>query len=85
MSSEQLIKISAKLYQCRDTARRFFREEYKEKIEPYIGLIKTVSRENNIDTLNAVIKIALLDSMQDNGMAQMLLFAAAVEIIEPSK
>lgn len=81
---EKEIKIAAKLYECRDTAKRFFREEYAEKLKPYIAIIKAVMKANELDELQAILKISQTESYQENGMAQMMFMAAVVEIMEPS-
>jgi len=82
---EKQIKIAAKLYECRDTAKRFFREEYAEKLKPYISIIKAVMKANELDELQAILKISQTETYQENGMTQMLFMAAAVELMEPSE
>jgi hypothetical protein len=82
---EEQIKLAAKLYRCRDTARRFFTDEYQAKIEPYKLLIKGYAEEKNIDEMAAVMKICSDDVIKNNGWTVMLLMAAAVELIEPTK
>lgn len=79
---EQQIKMAAKLYQCRDTAKRFFKDEFKAKIEPYKQIIIKFNKAKGTDTLESVIEIA--QNHITDGMGQMMLFAAAVEMIEPS-
>ena len=82
---ETQIKIAAKLYECRDTAKRFFREEYAAKLKPYIHIITAVMKANELDELQAILKISKTETYQENGMTQMLFMAAAVEIMEPSE
>lgn len=77
--------MAAKLYQCRDTAKRFFKEEFEEKILPYKKIISDVAKEKKIGELEAMMKICDDDVIKNNGWTMMLLMAAAVEIIEPSK
>jgi len=81
---ETQIKIAAKLYECRDTAKRFFREEYAEKLKPYIAIIKAVMKANELDELGAILRISKTETYQENGMGQMMFMAAAVELMEPS-
>lgn len=81
---EKQIKVAAKLYQCRDTAKRFFAAEYQEKLKPYTRLIQQVMAANKEDELKAAMRIVKLETIADNGMAQILTFAAAVELVEPS-
>lgn len=82
---EKEIKIAAKLYQCRDTAKRFFKEEYKEKLKPYTRVLEAMKKIINSDTLPALLECLKLKLIDDNGMGQMMFMAAAVEMIEPSK
>jgi hypothetical protein len=81
---EELIKLAAKFYRCRDTAKRFYKEEFEEKILPYKQVVSGVAKEKNITELVAVMKICDDDVIKNNGWAIMLLMAAAVELIEPS-
>jgi len=78
------IKIAARLYEIRDTAKRFFKEEFKSKLEPYTALILVHMKKSGKDELCAAMDLLQLESVQGNGMAQMLFIAAVVEMIEPS-
>lgn len=78
------VQMAAKLYECRDTAKRFFREEYAEKLKPYTHIIQAVMKANNLDVIPALLKISKTETYNDNGMTQMLFMAATVELIEPS-
>lgn len=82
--TEKEIKMAAKLYECRDTAKRFFRDEYAEKLKPYTHIIKQVMAANKIDVIPALLKVAQTQTYQENAMGQMLFMAATVELIEPS-
>lgn len=78
------VQMAAKLYECRDTAKRFFKEEYKTRLEPYTHIVKQVMKANNIEEIPALLKISKTETYQENGMAQMMFMAAVVELIEPS-
>jgi len=82
---EQKIKIAAKLYECRDTAKRFFSEKYAERLNPYIHIIKEVMKANQLDELEAILRISKTKTYQEDGMVQMIFLAAVVELIEPSE
>lgn len=82
--SEQQIKMASKLYECRDTAKAFFKEQYKEKLLPYTHVLKEVMKSNNLTEISALLKISKTNHYQENGMAQMMYMAAVVELIEPS-
>jgi len=81
---EQEIKLAAKLYRCRDTAKRFFSEDYKDKIEPYKKLISDVSKDKRVDEIKAAMLICEDEVIQRNGWTVILLMAAAVELTEPT-
>ena len=83
-NSELMVKVAARLYNMRDTAKKFFGKEYREKLKPYTHLIQAHMKANGVDEIVSVIKLAQMESVKDNAMSQMLFFAAAVELIEPS-
>lgn len=82
---EKEIKIAAQLYKCRDTAKRFFAEKYAERLKPYIHIIKEVMKANELEELEAILRISKTKTYQEDGMVQMLFMAAAVELLEPSE
>lgn len=82
-ANEKQIKLAAKLYECRDTAKRFFKEEYREILTPYEQIIKATMKANNIDVLPALLRVAKTSTYLDSPMSQMLFMAATVEMIEP--
>lgn len=84
---EDKIKIAAKLYECRDTAKslaKIQKENYKEMLAPYTHIIKQVMEANKLEELPALLQISKTHTYQDSGMAQLLFMAATVELIEPS-
>jgi uncharacterized membrane protein len=81
---EQQVKLAEKLYQCRDTAKRFFRDEYEAKLKPYKNIIEAHQKKFNLDVLPSVLELCSFESVRGNGMATMLFMAAAVEMVELS-
>ena len=77
------IQMAAKLYECRDTAKGFYRDEYEAKLKPYRNIIEAHQKKFNLEVLPSVLELCSFESVRDNGMATMLFMAAAVEIIEP--
>jgi len=55
---EKQIKMVAKLYECRDTAKAVFKEKYKEKLQPYTHILKEVMKSNNLEEIPALLKIS---------------------------
>lgn len=86
MQYEQAIKTCAKLYHYRDTMKSFWGDRYAAKMDEYKGYIKRKIEKDGCDEMKAVM--ALVKHLQvnhpDSGMSQGLLFAAYVELIEPS-
>lgn len=85
---EQLIKMTAELYKCRDSAKSLAKmqgEDYNQMIKPYSDIIKNVMVSNNLKHIPALLKISETKVYQDSGMAQMLFMAALTEMLEPSK
>ena len=84
---EKQIKIAAKLYECRDTAKSFAKmqkEDYKEMLAPYTHIIKQVMQANKLEEIPALLRISKTNTYKDSGMAQLMFMAATVELIEPS-
>lgn len=79
------IRIAAKLYECQETAKKLYGDEYKDKMKWYIDTLNKYAKLNKTDTLKAVISICKKSPIKENGMAVMLFMAAAVEVIESSK
>lgn len=82
---ESAVKITAKLYECRDAAKGLFKEAYFERLKPYTDIIRNVMKANNEDEMKAVLRISKTHTFQESAIAQMMFFAAIVEMIEPSK
>lgn len=82
---EKNIKIAAKFYECRNTAKKLYKKEYAETLKPYIEIIKMVMKAEKKSVLEALLKISETKTYnQDSGMGQMLFMAAGVEILELS-
>ncbi len=81
---EKEIKMAAKLYKCRDTAKSFLRDEYPTKLKPYTDLLLAVMRVNNLEAIPALLKISETDTYQNNPLGQMMFMAAVVEMMKPT-
>lgn len=78
------LQMAAKLYDCRDTAKRFFRDDFPDKIKPYQEAITKVMDNKKLEVLPAILLISKSETYQSDGMIQLLFLAAACEIMEPS-
>lgn len=83
--NEQQVKLAAKLYECRDSAKALHGKEYKAELKWYIARIYEYQKKQKVETLPAVLAICSLPSVKENSSTIMMFMAAAVEIIEPSK
>ena len=81
MKNEQAVKMAAKLYECRDTAKRVFGAGYPERIAAYGRVVKSAANAMECSELSAATTLA---NKAGGGMAAICYLAAAVEIMEPS-
>lgn len=80
MKQEQAVTMAAKLYECRDTARRLFGEGYQARMDSYGQIIRSIAKTTGTSELSAAISAA----KKVEGMASICFLAAAVEMAEPS-
>jgi hypothetical protein len=82
---EQQIKLAAKLYRCRDTARQIYGDGYVQALQSFIRRIQDRMSTKGCNELLAVLDIAeSIKGMENEGTATTLFMAAAVEMLEPS-
>lgn len=87
MINERTIKIAAKLYECRDTAKSLAKVkgmDYQAMLLPYRKVIEQQKLTRGLEPLEAILQISKNNSYNEDGMTQLLFMAAAVEIMEPS-
>ena len=84
-TNEKTVKMAARLYECRDTAKRFLGSEYKAKLESYLSNLRKVMDVEGVGAIEALLVISKLPHYAESGFIQMMYMAAVVEIIEPSK
>lgn len=87
--TEQIIKMAAKLYECRESAKliaKFNNRDYHEMLKDYNEIIRKVMSDMNLDVIPAILEISKTKTYnQQSGVTQVLFMAAAVEIMESSK
>lgn len=81
---EKELKITAKLYEYRDTMKSFLKDSYKERLQPYTLLIKKVMKANKVEEIGALLLISETEIYQENPMSQIMFMSAVVEMIEPT-
>lgn len=85
---EEAIKITAKLYECRDSAKSLAKMkgiDYKEMLQDYIDIIGAVMKKEKLEHIPALLFISKMKTYNENGMTQLLFMAGLCEMMEPSK
>ncbi len=80
-----MIEISERLIRIRDNAKHYYGNDYTTKLEPFTALIQTRMKQHELDELTSALDIMKIQSIKDNPAAQLLIIAAAVELIEERK
>jgi hypothetical protein len=80
------IQLAAKFYEARDSAKGIFGDEWPAKFAEYSGYIKVAMTKTGLDEMQATLGIMKrLQANHAGALAQMLVLAACVEMIEPSE
>lgn len=83
---DEHIKLAVKMSEYRDTAKRFFGDEFQVKIAPFQENIKKVMERDKCDAIHAILTISKLPHYESDGMIQLLYVSASVELMEtPNK
>lgn len=77
---EKTVKLTAKLYECRDAARTLLGASYFEHMREYAKVIDDCAVHDNCSFLSAAIRLA----KQTQAPTSVFLLAAVVEHSEPS-
>mgnify|MGYP001599708357 FL=1 len=82
--TERTIKLAARLYEARDTAKTLLGDRFKEKMAVGIQNLEALAKEHNITVLEAAMRTAKVFNAEYNGRGALLVMAAAVEQMEPT-
>jgi hypothetical protein len=83
---EKQIKLAARLYRCRDTARTLYGDEYQAKMKEYREYIEACMKAKGLDELQAVLYLSTeIKAFKETEMGVVNLMAAVVEMLEPSR
>ena len=80
IATEKTVKMAARLYEMRDTARRLLGADYATKMAE-LGLALATAAEK---TKREPLSVAIEASRDAHGLTQCYILAAAVELAEPS-
>lgn len=80
IADERQVRMAARLYEMRDTARRLLGEGYGAKMAELGAALKTVADKTQREPLSVAIEAA----RDAHGLTQCYILAAAVELAEPS-
>lgn len=79
MADERQVRMAARLYEMRETARRLLGERYRDEMAKLGGALKQVAARTNRQPLSIAIEAA----RDADGLQQCYILAAAVELAEP--
>jgi hypothetical protein len=82
-ASEKQVKMAAQLYYMRDTARRLLGDKYKPHMTELGKILKMTAERDKKEPLAVAIEVCKKRELI--GMEVMIVMAAAVELIEPTK
>jgi hypothetical protein len=74
------VQMAAKLYECRDTAKRLLGDKYPDTIRRWGEIVERRAKQEEGDILATSIHMAKMVG----GADAVMLLAAAVELVEPS-
>lgn len=80
MVGERQVRMAARLYEMRDTARSLLGDKYADKMAELGSALRQVADLTQRDPLSVAIEAA----RNTDGLAQCYVLAAAVELAEPS-
>lgn len=82
--NEQVVRIGAKMYECRRACHTMFGAKYPEVVDPYAKVIRHVAAERGIDTIPAALAMCKeMQALHKDPIITICLMAAAVDIVEP--
>lgn len=81
MQTKQAVKLTAKHYECRDTARRVFGDGYHKRMDAYGQVVKSAANALRCSDIAAATTLA---HKVGGSMAAVCYLAAVAEMTEPS-
>lgn len=88
VADEDVIRLTARLYECRDSARTLFGARYAEVLQPWKDIVRAAMKKYRCSALRAPLKIAQeakAGGQPLEGDAIFMLLAAAVEVTEADR
>jgi hypothetical protein len=84
---EEHVKLALKMKECRVAAKKLHGEKYKKEVKPYVTIIEKVQKANKLEVMPALYKITNEEEFWPKlgTVGQMMMLAAAVEMIDPGK
>jgi ribosomal protein L21E len=82
---EEHVKLAMKMKECRVAARKLYGKKFRREVKPYITIIEKVQKGNGIEVMPALHKITQEEEYWPKlgTVGQMMMLAAAVEMIDP--
>ena len=80
--TEKQVKMAAKLYEMRDTAKRLLRDKYAAKMTEYGEILQATAERDSRTPMEVAIAVSYKNDTP--AMEICFIMAAAVELAEPS-
>lgn len=80
MADEKAVKLTARLYECRDAARALFGAKYEANIAGYRDLVRAAMAKHQMEALPAARHLIAVVGL--SGVAIIVALAAALDVIE---
>lgn len=81
--NEKTVKLTAKLYEVRDSLRGLFPKSYQQKVDELLTELKTVAKEDQVDPFELAIATAKACQSAGDAVNAAWWLAVAVEVVEP--
>lgn len=81
-ATEKQVKMAAKLYEMRDTAKRLLRDKYAAKMTEYGKILQATATRDKRTPME--VAIAVCSKLDTPAMEICFIMAAVVELAEPS-
>jgi hypothetical protein len=82
---EQAIRLNAKLYEVRDTARKVLGDSYRARMAEGGRMLSEMAEAKKCGVLEVALNVSQSAARKDDMNAVTFILAAAVELLEPSE
>lgn len=85
MKLEQAVRLNAKLYEVRDTAKKVLGDRYRAQMAEGGRMLSEMATAKKCGVLEVALNVSQSAARKDDMNAVTFILAAAVELLEPSE